>query len=162
VAMYGIEALEALVSLPGFRLWAGLLGGLLLLAFGLGSLWKAVRPVAGQHEVVFHLPQTKPYIKWWLRGFLLNTVNPGTVFFWVGITSGVVVPNGWGKREMSVFFGGMFSALIAADVLKAWAAKGLRRFLTPAHTRQLQFGIGLLLAVFGTALMVQSVFFKQL
>ena len=37
-AFYGVEAMEALVALPNFKLWSGIMGGILLTAFGLGSL----------------------------------------------------------------------------------------------------------------------------
>lgn len=158
LAFYGIEAMEALVALPNFKVWAGVLGGLLLASFGVGSLWKAQQPRPNDVDLpdLPPLPRQKPYFWWWLRGFLLNTINPGTVFFWLGIVSAVVVPSGWDRREMLVFFGGMLATLVMTDVLKAWAAKKLRRFLTPVHTRQIQRSIGVLMIVFGLVLMVRT------
>ena len=42
-----------------------------------------------------------------------------------------------------------------AILLKAYAAKRVRRFLTPAHTRWAQWGIGFLLLIFGIVLIVR-------
>ena len=36
----GLSAMTALTALPNFKFWAGLLGGCLLIAFGLGSFFK--------------------------------------------------------------------------------------------------------------------------
>ncbi len=156
-AFYGMGAMETLVALPHFKLWTGLLGGLMLIGFGLGSLYKSHKQHKSQLSDSLVLAQSsvqmqKTYLWWWLRGFLLNSVNPGTVIFWLGITSAVVVPSGWGHEQMRIFFGGMLATLILTDMLKAWAAKKLRRFLTPTHTRQIQRGIGLFLIIFGVVL----------
>ncbi|MFN0034220.1 MAG: LysE family translocator [Saprospiraceae bacterium] len=161
-ALYGVEAMEALVALPHFKMWAGLVGGGMLVGFGLGSFWKARAQSTNQLSESSKLSEsfaTKTYLSWWLRGFLVNTVNPGTVFFWLGIVSAVVVPSGWSRSQMLVFFGGMLAALVVTDTVKAWAAKRLRRFLTPAHTRQLQRILGALLVIFGAALFFRAIIF---
>jgi len=157
---YGVDAMEALVALPHFRLWAGVVGGLMLTGFGLGSLWKArqLKPIKILAEEDFSRLQArqKTYLWWFLRGFILNVINPGTIFFWLGIVTAVVVPSGWSKSEMLIFFGGMISTLIFTDILKAWAAKKLRRFLTPTHTKRMQQGIGVLMILFGMGVLIRG------
>jgi len=159
-AMFGLEAIEALVAFPHFKVLSGVMGGLLLAGFGFGSLWKSrVVVLDGLNLSESPVKNPKNYLWWWLRGFLLNTVNPGTVFFWLGIVSAVVVPSDWGKNDILVFFGGMLSTLVVTDTLKAWAAKRLRRFLTPRHTKRIQQGFGILLLIFGVVLIVRALFF---
>ncbi len=168
VVQYGMEALTNLTALPGFRVWAGLAGGMLLVAFGLGSLLFKKTPLPqistqeteGSDSVTKPLKEPvnhrkRPYLAWWLRGFLLNTINPFTVFFWLGIAGAVIIPNGWDTRQMLVFFGGMLGTLILTDTLKAYAAKRVRHFLTPEHTRWVQRGIGFLLVLFGVVLVMR-------
>ena len=161
IAFYGVESMQALVALPHFRMWAGLGGGLLLAGFGIGTILKTRAPIliAGALQTVSEHSAHKTYFWWWVRGFLLNTINPGTIFFWLGIVTAVVVPSGWNRSEMLIFFGGMLATLVITDVLKAWAAKRLRRFLTPTHIRQVQRVIGLLMLIFGAVLIVRSIFF---
>lgn len=158
---YGVESIEALVALPHFKMWAGLTGGLLLAGFGISTIWKTRHPIQvseSLHPAAWlKKDKHKTYFWWWVRGFLLNTVNPGTVFFWLGIVTAVVVPSGWSRHEMLIFFGGMMGTLIVTDILKAWAAKALRRFLTPAHSRNLERGIGFLMIVFGLVLAVRAI-----
>jgi threonine/homoserine/homoserine lactone efflux protein len=163
LAFFGVDAMEALVALPHFRMWAGLAGGLLLTGFGGGVIWKARNPVqiSGnlQQGAWGETANHNTYLWWWVRGFLLNTVNPGTVFFWLGIVTAVVVPSGWSRHEMLIFFGGMLTTLVLTDTLKAWAAKKLRQFLTPAHIRKIQRGLGVLMIVFGLVLVVRAIIF---
>lgn len=154
MASFGIQSMSALTSWPGFRLWMGIAGGLLLILFGVGSMWKARYAKSEQARVVAQ----RPLYSWWLRGFLLNTINPGTLFFWLGIVSAVVIPSGWGPSQNLRFFGSMLFSLVLTDTLKAWGAKALRRFLTPEHTRKAQWGIGLLLLFFGVFFAARALF----
>lgn len=149
--LWGVEIFEAVTALDGFRFWAGIAGGVLLLAFGAGSFFSQKHTAEGVEQAE-KVVKKRTHFRWWLRGFLINTINPGTIFFWLGIVSAVVVPNGWEPRESLVFFGGMLGTLVLTDTLKAWAAKWVRRFLTPKHIRKVQRGIGLVLMVFGVVL----------
>ncbi len=171
ILYYGVDALAALTALPHFRVWAGVAGGLVLVLFGLGTLLRRHVPTTDNHHtaadrVLDVLDGPEPqgvehnWMRWgypgyWLRGFLLNTINPFTVFFWLGIASAVVVPNQWAPRETLAFFGGMLFTLILTDTLKAYAAKRVRHFLTPRHTWWVQRAIGLVLLVFGLVLFVR-------
>lgn len=152
LAYFGTSALTAFTALPNFRLWAGLLGGLLLISFGLVHLLKPSAPVPT-------LDLTSPPISLWhytVRGFLINTVNPFTVFFWIGIGSGVIATHQNGGGVALRFFGGMLCTLALADLLKAWGAKSLRQWLTPQHLRWVQRSIGVLLIAFGVVLAGRS------
>ena len=156
---YGMDTLAAVTALPDFKFWAGLAGGALLVAFGLGNLIPAGLAGAARTKDEAVRPALTPgaadYLSCFIRGFLLNTVNPFTVFFWVGITGAVLIPNGWDGREVLVFFGGMLGTLVVTDTVKAYAARRIRHFLTPRHTRQVRQGIGVLLILFGVVMMVR-------
>jgi len=168
---HGVDALANLTALPHFRLWSGLLGGAVLVLFGLGTFFRRKVPT----EDSLHTPADRVldaldgpetpgvehnWMRWgypgyWLRGFLLNTINPFTVFFWLGIASAVIVPNQWAPEKTLSFFTGMLVTLILTDTLKAYAAKRVRHFLTPKHTRWVQRGIGLTLLIFGLVLVIR-------
>ncbi|MBK9338015.1 MAG: LysE family transporter [Lewinellaceae bacterium] len=168
----GMDALTALTALPNFRLWAGLAGSTILVLFGIGALLTRKIPAADSQNttadrVLDALDGPEPpgvehnwtrwgYPGYWLRGFLLNTINPFTVFFWLGLAGAFVVSNEWSSGQAVSFFSGMLLALIATDVLKAYAAKRVRSFLDPKHIRRLQQAIGLALLISGVVLLVRA------
>lgn len=153
LAYFGSAALTSFIALPNFRLWAGLLGGLVLIIFGLVSLLK--RPVrVPALSAAFPAPNLWHYAG---RGFLINALNPFTVFFWIGIGSGVIATHrSEGGATPLYFFGGMLCTVALTDLLKAWGAKTLRQWLTPLHLHWLQKSIGILLIIFGIVLLGRS------
>ena len=152
--LWSVETLAAMMAADGFKHWVGILGGAVLLVFGAGSYFSNAGQQASTALTANGIA-ARSNLTWWLRGFLLNTINPGTIFFWIGIISAVVVPNQWNKQQTLVFFGGMLGTLVLTDTLKAWAAKRIRKFLTPQHILQVQRGIGLLLMLFGLVLILK-------
>lgn len=174
IIVYGLDAFAALTAVPHFRLYASVLGGSMLCLFGLFSLFSGKKIVAQENSAVArstdklldaldgHEQPGKPpnWTAWgmlgfWLRGLLLNTLNPGTIFFWLGIATALVVPSQWSATQTTVFFGGMLATTVVTDILKVYAAKHVRRFLTPAHILQVRRGIGILLLAFGAFLIVR-------
>jgi threonine/homoserine/homoserine lactone efflux protein len=147
--MFALDALQVVSDIPGFRLWAGVVGGIVLCLFGITALLRHAPKSGGIKGV--SIPVSN--FSWFLRGFFINTINPFTVFFWIGVASAVVIPNGWTNLETTYFFSGMFGTLVITDTLKAYLAKKISRFMTPNHIRQFQRGIGFLLLIFGIVLM---------
>jgi threonine/homoserine/homoserine lactone efflux protein len=80
---------------------------------------------------------------------MINLVNPGTLLFWVGTATGLVAPNGWSLAEGMLFFSAMMVVLMLTDLLKIYAAKKLRTWLTPTHIVSVRKTIGLVLILFG-------------
>jgi threonine/homoserine/homoserine lactone efflux protein len=154
VVMSSLTRLQSLTDWPGFRLWAGLAGGLILVGFGLRGLFTHRKPVL---EQPIFSAKKRGYLTWATRGFLLNTINPFTVFFWLGIAGAVLLPKGWNQAQTFTFFSGMLGILVFTDTLKAYGAKQLRRFLTPEHIRQVQWFLAALLLVFGVVLLFRSI-----
>lgn len=154
--LWSLELFTAITSLHHFHFWAEVLGGIMLMAFGIVSFFS--KPKVPNNKTQDEKKATNhPYFRLWLRGFFINLINPGTVFFWLGIVSALVAPNHWTNSQSLTFFGGMISVLIVTDTLKAWGARSIRHFLTPRHIRQVQRTIGMTLAVFGLILLLQAV-----
>lgn len=157
VVVKGLTAMEALVALPGFKFWAGITGSVMLMLFGAGSLLNIKKNTATSAlEEHLHLPPQKGYWPQWLKGFLINTINPGTLIFWLGTATGIVAPNAWNNQEIMLFFFSMMAVLMSTDLLKIYAAKRLRQWLTPAHILMVRRGIGMTLIGFGCVLALRS------
>lgn len=153
VVWRALEALTALTATPQFRLWSGLAGGALLVGFGLASFFSGKKIPPGETAAPT-LPHS--YAAYFFKGFLINTVNPFTVFFWLGIAGAMAGSLAKKDGSLLVFFGGMFGTLVLTDTLKAWAARHLRRFLTPKHLSWVSRGTGVALVVFGVVLVLRN------
>ena len=172
VIYHSVGLIETLIERPYFKFWAGLIGGIVLIGFGIGSLVlgpaslpdgkkestadKVLDKLDGKEpEGVDHNWKRWGYLGYWLRGFLINTINPFTIFFWLGLSSAVIIPNGWKADQALWFFGGMMGTLMVIDTLKAYAAKRIRELLTPKHILLVQRAIGIVLIIFGVVMFIR-------
>jgi len=149
VMLKGIHWLESITALPGFRFWAGVFGSLILVAFGAASLWFAQKKPSIHPSTPLLQLERRDFWSQWGKGFMINLVNPGTLLFWVGTATGLVAPNGWSLAEGTLFFSAMMVVLVLTDLLKIYAAKKLRTWLTPTHIVSVRKTIGLVLILFG-------------
>lgn len=149
---WGLAFITQVVEAPNFGLYLGIGGSVTLAAFGLGAL--LTMPKA--HE----LPEwskgsvrTSSYPGLWLKGFLINTVNPFTFFFWIGVASTVAVDGEMELLEARYFFGGILGTIITTDLIKVLLAKRIRRILRPVHLLWLRRISGIALIVFAVVLL---------
>jgi len=131
-----------------FNFWMGLSGAIVLIAFGLSLIFK--KPVlaysTGRHSY-------KSYIGFWLKGFLINTINPFTFVFWTGVMSTYIIGRGITSYQATVFLATIMIVIILSDSGKVLLANFLRKSLTSTHINQVSnfsgailMGIGLFLA----------------
>lgn len=139
--------MTAVADWPHFKLVSGTSGGILLVGFGAGMLWtrpdtdwSSGRPIA--HRTLAGL---------FLRGFLINTLNPFPVFFWLSLaTEGLET----GRTPIGslVLYTALMGTIASTDILKVYLAKKIRRYITPVHLLHLRRAAGVGLIVFGLVL----------
>ncbi|MEN0006776.1 MAG: LysE family translocator [Bacteroidota bacterium] len=135
-----------------FELWVGIAGSIILTFFGLGTLLsKPPQLELGAEGIV----KRTPYYKLWLKGFLINSVNPFTIFFWVGLMSTVLIRDNISGQGALIFFGGLFGTIVLTDIAKVLLAKRIRRWMQYHHILWLRRVSGAALLVFGVVLLVR-------
>jgi|AntRauTorckE5430_2_1112549.scaffolds.fasta_scaffold05394_2 threonine/homoserine/homoserine lactone efflux protein len=154
---YGLAYISKVVEGPNFGLYLGIGGSIMLTAFGLGALLTV--PKAN------HLPEwsketvrTSSYSGLCLKGFLINTINPFTFFFWIGVASTVVVDGDMELMEARYFFGGILGTIIITDLIKVLLAKRIRRILRPVHLLWLRRISGIALIIFAVVLLGRVIY----
>ncbi len=150
---YGLSYVSHLVSGQAFKLTLGIAGGLLLVVFGTVALFSKPMQTIPQSSMP---PGTTSWLGLWLKGFLINTVNPFTFFFWIGIAGHVVVDGGFSPEQSFNYFAGIMSVIVATDFMKVALAKRIRRFLNPQHLLWMRRVAGFGLILFGAAMMVRA------
>jgi threonine/homoserine/homoserine lactone efflux protein len=170
-----VDQVAAFTNLPGFKFWASLIGGIILTIMGLQMIRrnrqnerpnrldttaigeKVLDRLDGHEDAEMdHNWRRWGYFGYFARGFLMNTFNPFTIFFWLAFATTVVLPSNWSQKELIEFFVGMLGALVGTDVLKAMSARKLKQYLTPKQIKTIQFGIGLMIVGFGGFLIFRA------
>jgi threonine/homoserine/homoserine lactone efflux protein len=143
---YGFTTISSVVEWPYFELTVGLAGGIILIATGIITLLTKT-PDINQIKRI-----RGTYFALWVKGFLINTLNPFTVFFWVLVMTTVVAENGYSPRQSSFYFGGILGTIILTDSLKVLLAKKLRHYLEVHHLVWVRRITGIALIIFGLVL----------
>ncbi len=134
-----------------FTLTTGIIGSSILVAIGVGVF-------LSKAPIFEHTEETKrrtSYLKLFTRGFLINTINPFTIFFWFSIMSSIVVENTLSSYQACLFFGTIMGTIIFTDLLKALLAKLISKKLTQAHIVMTRKITGVLLILFGIGILVR-------
>ncbi|GJM31766.1 MAG: amino acid transporter [Saprospiraceae bacterium] len=148
---FGVSHVTRIIAWEHFTLTLGIVGSIILAIFGLSSLFS--KPVVPDQQEM--LPKGKDWLSFWLKGFLINTINPFTVFFWIGIMTTVVLEEHFNDTEASWYFGGILGTIILTDLCKVAFAKYLRGHLRIHHLLWLRRISGIALIIFGVALLVR-------
>jgi threonine/homoserine/homoserine lactone efflux protein len=142
-----------LTQIPTIEKYLGLVGGVILLFFGISFMFKKVSPIAG--DQVIAKPKKR---KAFFQGFGINGINPFVMLFWLSIASMVSIKNVWGISERTLFYSTLLLTIFGVDLLKAFLAGRLRPFLSPKFKRGIQIFAGALVCYFGIKMLWGSLY----
>lgn len=151
---FGASYLVVVTEWPGFKATFGSIGGIILIGFGVGMMLTKSPPLPAIHE---DRPKigARTYLGLWAKGFLINTINPFTFFFWLSVMSLIMLGENYSTDYASLFFIGVMLTIVLTDTLKVALAKFIRRYMTNRHIHILRVVSGAALVVFGAVLMVK-------
>jgi threonine/homoserine/homoserine lactone efflux protein len=86
-----------------------------------------------------------------LQGFLLNTLNPAVIAFWLTAATAIAVSHT--IRDRIIIFATALILNMTADVIKVTLAGKLRKKLTIKNIRLINKISGLILVIFGAVLL---------
>jgi len=99
---------------------------------------------------------TSDFTKIALSGFLINTLNPGVIIFWLINATAFAATNTLPERI--IIFSVCLIVNIAADLIKIMTAEKIRERLTPRHIVLINKISGSILVLFGIVLMLNVLF----
>jgi len=150
---YGFSQISAITEWEHFKITVGVVGGIILIITGIVTL-VSPPPDINQSKKI-----TGTYISLWIKGFLINTFNPFTVFFWNFVMTHVVGGRNYTELQSFLFFAGILGTIIVTDTLKVMLAKRIRHYLEMHHLIWVRRVTGIALILFGIGLMIRVVFF---
>jgi threonine/homoserine/homoserine lactone efflux protein len=137
-----------------------IIGGVILLVYGLITYLDKSQKRALQDETLV-LPEKTNYTKLFIKGFLLNFINVGVLAFWLGMIV-VIGPNlKMDAGKIFNYFAVILVSYLITDIGKIILAKQLKKKLTPRVIYKIKRTMGILLIVFGIALLLKGIIPKE-
>lgn len=149
---------EFVTTLLDFKKPIGVAGSVLLISMGVFYLFFKKVHV---HPQDISLPplQRSDHAKIALQGFLVNTLNPGVMIFWLTSVTAIALLHT--TRERIIIFVTCLVLNMGADVGKVVLAGKLRSKLTIHNIRVINRISGFILLCFGSALLIGVLFFMK-
>ena len=136
-------------------LWMGLIGGAIMIGFGVVYIFKQAHDFAGAPTA----PSGRTALaKEAIKGFLLNGINPSVLLFWIGIASLATVKYQYGPRDAVLFFSAILTTVLLTDILKIITAHKLKFLLKPQAIKMFNSIVGIVLIIFGLRLLWEGMF----
>lgn len=127
---------------PDNQIWLTLGGIVILLGLGLKYIFKPNVDVDGMVKL-----SAGDYTKHFVKGFLVNFVNPFVFLVWIGVIGLAQTEYGKGE-EMYQFLGASLFGILTTDTLKVVFAGKTKNLLQRSVLIKLYRGIGILLVLF--------------
>ncbi|WP_235297733.1 LysE family translocator [Portibacter marinus] len=147
-----VHRITHIVNGDYFQLSMGILGGIVLIGFGIYSLFSRLKELT-----TTEISGVKSYAGFFVKGFLVNTINPFTFVFWISVITTYVLAREISGWESIFFLGSILLVIIITDSLKVLMAQVLRKKLRGIHLLWINRVAGAALAVFGVLLIIWSV-----
>lgn len=149
---------ELVTTLLDFKVQIGVIGSAFLIGMGIYYIFfKKIH----FHPEDLALPPLKSsdHAKIVLQGFLLNTLNPAVMAFWLTAATAIAVSHS--VRDRIIIFATALIFNMSADLVKVSLAGKLCKKLTIKNIRLINKISGLILAIFGTVLLFGVLFFMK-
>ena len=149
---------ELVTMVMDFKTQIGVAGSVFLM--GMGIYYIFFKKVHIHPEDLAMPPlKSSDHAKIVLQGFLLNTLNPAVIAFWLTAATAIAVSHT--IRDRIIIFATALILNMSADVVKVTIAGKLSKKLTIKNIRTINKISGLILVVFGTVLLFGVIFFVK-
>lgn len=139
---------ELFNSLKEYKTEIGVAGCVLLVSMGIYFLFFKKVKVNEEGKQVFKFRKSD-YVKIFLSGYFMNTLNPAVLIFWITTSTAIISHS---VQQRIVIFVTCLVWMLGTDILKVLLAGKIRNRLTPHNIHIINRINGIILIVFGFAL----------
>ena len=139
---------------PTTHLVFGLIGGTVLIIFGLFNFFRKVY-MNEQVEAINEIKvRRESPVRYFLKGFILNLANPFLWAFW--LTSVIAISSSYrgNKLAIVIFFTGTLATVLTTDILKVVLATKIKLSGNPYVKLWINRIVGVIFTLFGVFVMV--------
>jgi threonine/homoserine/homoserine lactone efflux protein len=138
---------------PQTKIYAGVIGSLILLTIGVYYLLKKADISYNDHE-----PASVNRMGYFFKGFLMCIFNPTMLFHWItviGTASTTLFPEGASSRglKLAIMFLTVLIVQFGMDSTKAYYADKLRKRISPKLIHRLNYAAGIALIIAAVVIM---------
>lgn len=126
-----------------FKFWMAIFGSIMLIAYSIYS-WLKQPKVANEESI----KKDTSYFKYFLKGLLLNGLNPFIIVSWATWVSAIAINFEYGFEEQLPFFIGMLITIFCMDLGKAFIAHKLKHLITVQFIRNMNRVVAVILLLF--------------
>lgn len=147
-----------LLSSPSNQLAVGIIGGIILISFGVYTFSRKVHE--DEHGNLYDNAigvKTLGPAAYILKGYFLNIANPFLLIFWMGMMGLVSSEYGFQSNSIIAFFAGALIMVFSTDILKCLIANRIRKYFLKAKViNWINKIIGGVMLVFGIVLLIRA------
>jgi len=152
LAMSFVNRIGSYINNESITFWLGIIGGLVLIGIGIATFMRKASIQFDKSEM-----GRTGLISYLIKGFMVNTVNPFTFFFWLGTIPTLAVNRDLNLTETWLLTGGVLGTIIFTDSLKIFLAKLIRKLINERTLNLINKIAGSALIIFGFVLLLNSV-----
>lgn len=142
-----------LVGNKEFNHLFGIIGGGILIVFGVVNFFK--KPAVNKNEISEYTVSKTDFIKFFFKGFALNSFNPFVLVFWLGVASAISVKHFEAEQTLA-FYVAVLVTVLSTDILKSYLANKLQNIITVSVLIWMNRISGLALVFFGIKIIYKS------
>lgn len=149
----GVNWISQMVYNPLYRDKVSFIGAMVLLIFGIGIIFRKA-----QYKRKFKRLRKRDLFKLFFKGFVLNSFNPFTIIFWLGISGGVVAHQITSGLDAGILYLGLIGTVILADIVKIVLADKLSKLLKAHVISRIRMAAGVIMLLCGVFLLYKTFF----
>jgi threonine/homoserine/homoserine lactone efflux protein len=141
---------------PQYKNLIFIVGSLILIIFGIAMFLSHKKVNFQVDDELKKGDKTKLFVK----GFLFNISNPSVVFFWmafVGLSINRFTEN---EADVYAYFLGTLITVFSIDVIKAWSANKIKKYMTQKAMVNFNKIAGLGIGIFGVIVFIREIILK--
>jgi len=147
-----VNLLKDTIESPHFVFWMGLSGAIVLCLFGIYMIIK---------QPVLHFNNEKltarNYIGYFTKGFMVNSINPFTFVYWMGVISTYMIGQNLPNISVQIVLFTILLVIILSDSAKVLLANSLKSKLNSKVTNYIFNLSGVVLILFGIYMFIRVI-----
>jgi threonine/homoserine/homoserine lactone efflux protein len=95
------------------------------------------------------------FFAYYFKGLLMNLLNPGMLFYWIGLVSYLSTSATYSQDEIKIFLITCMGTVLSTDIIKAYFAAKMRHLFNPKVIHLMNRIVGIALMIFAFAIIAK-------